>query len=52
MKINLHLPVNFPFAALIILIIGLMFTGYIYMTANSVIADVSTNGLVSTAVQE
>lgn len=52
MKINLHLPVNFPFAALIIIVVGSLFTGYIYMTANSVIADVTTNGIVSGHTQE
>lgn len=47
MKINLHIPINFPMAACVIAIVGMIFTGYIYVTAESIISDISSNGIVS-----
>ncbi len=51
MKINLHIPVNFPFAALVITIIGAMFTFYIYKVADGAITQVASNGIVSTPME-
>lgn len=49
MKINFHMNVNFPFAATVIALVGLIFTGYIYMTAASVVAQVENRGITSTS---
>lgn len=51
MKINLHIPVNFPFAALVITIIGALFTFYIYKIADGAITQVASNGIVSTPLE-